>query len=202
MSAPAQPLNVLLVESDVPGHGELAHLLHSEGYNATTIQEPRRVVQEVRDGRYQMVILDLGSSQEEGVELLQDIRAIDGDLCVICMTDEPKVETAVATMKHRAFDYLQKPIEIDALRPVLDAAVRHHGLAVDPEERLNAAIGERIRARRHELSLTLKQVANRTGLSVSLISQIELGKSAASVMTLYKVAAALGVRVATFFETV
>jgi len=199
--AAAQPLNVLLVEPDVHNRGELAHLLNAEGYKATTLEEPRHAAQEVRKGRYQMVILDLGHSNEAGVELLQDIRSVDDDLCVICMTDEPSVETAVATMKHRAFDYLQKPVAIDALRPVLAAAVRHHGLAVDPEERLNSAIGERIRARRHDLSLTLKQVANRTGLSVSLISQIELGKSAASVMTLYKVAAALGVRVGSFFET-
>ncbi|MAE94277.1 MAG: two-component system response regulator [Deltaproteobacteria bacterium] len=200
--AGTQPLNVLVVEPDVQTRGQLAHFLHEEGYRATSLEEPRRIAHEVKNGRYQMVILDLGRPGEGGLDLLQDIRSVDDDLCVICMTDEPSVETAVATMKHRAFDYLEKPVVASALRPVLQAAVKEHGLAVDPEERLNLAIGERIRARRHELSLTLKQVANRTGLSVSLISQIELGKSAASVMTLYKVAAALGVRVAVFFEAV
>jgi transcriptional regulator with XRE-family HTH domain len=48
----------------------------------------------------------------------------------------------------------------------------------------------------------LKQLANRTGLSVSLISQIELGKSAASMSTLHKLAAALGTKMTYFFETV
>ncbi len=197
-----QSLNVLLVEPDPRSRGQLAHLLREEGYRTTAVEEPSRVAHEVKAGRYQMVILDLGRPETGGLDLLQDIRQVDDDLCVICMTDEPTVEAAVATMKHRAFDYLQKPVAIDALRPVLDAAVREHGLLVDPEERLNAAIGSRIRTRRHELALTLKQVANRTGLSVSLISQIELGKSAASVMTLYKVSAALGVRVGAFFEAV
>ena len=200
--ASATPLNVLLVESDHQTRGELASFLAQEGYSATSLDEPRNAAAFVKKGGYQMVLLDLGRPGDGGLDLLQDIRSVDDDLCVICMTDEPSVETAVATMKHRAFDYLEKPVAVDALRPVLAAAVREHGLAVDPEERLNAAIGARIRERRHELSLTLKQVANRTGLSVSLISQIELGKSAASVMTLYKVAAALGVRVATFFEGV
>jgi len=200
--ATAQSLNVLLVEPDIQTRGQLANLLHSEGYQATALEEPSRAPREVKDGRYQLVILDLGRPCDGGLDLLQDIRAVDDDLCVICMADEPSVETAVATMKHRAFDYLQKPVALDALKPVLEAAVKEHGLMVDPEERLNGAIGERIRTRRHELTLTLKQVANRTGLSVSLISQIELGKSAASVMTLHKVAAALGVRVGTFFETI
>ena len=118
------------------------------------------------------------------------------------MTDEPSVETAVATMKHRAFDYLEKPCPTEQLRNVMRAAIKEHGLLVDVEERLNEAVGERIRSRRHELGLTLKQVANRTGLSVSLISQIELGKSAASMSTLHKLATALGVPMTYFFETV
>ena len=44
-------------------------------------------------------------------------------------------------------------------------------------------------------------LANRTGLSVSLISQIELGKSAASMSTMHKLATALQVRMTYFFET-
>ena len=59
-----------------------------------------------------------------------------------------------------------------------------------------------IREHRKERSLTLKQLANRTGLSVSLISQIELGKSAASMSTLHKLATALQVKMTFFFETV
>ena len=54
----------------------------------------------------------------------------------------------------------------------------------------------------HELGLTLKQLANRTALSVSLISQIELGRSAASVLSLYKLATALDVPMAYFFQSV
>ncbi len=79
-------------------------------------------------------------------------------------------------------------------------AIRDKGLLVDLETRLNQVVGQRIRERRSSESLTLKQVANRTGLSVSLISQIELGKSAASVSTLRKLAAALGVTLSYLFD--
>ena len=75
------------------------------------------------------------------------------------------------------------------------------GLLVDLETHLNTEIGRRIRTQRHAAELTLKQLANRTGLSVSLISQIELGKSAASMSTMHKLGAALGVRMTYFFET-
>ncbi len=198
----AQPLSVLVADPDVETRDALSAFLLEEGFEATKLDDPSKAPGAIKDGRYQMVLLDLDEPGANGVELLQKIRSVDDDLCVICMTGKPSVETAVATMKHRAFDYLEKPFEIGELRPVLRDAIRQHGLLVNVEKRLNAMVGERARTRRHEMGLTLKQVANRTGLSVSLISQIELGKSAASVLTLYKLSTALGVKMTHFFETI
>jgi ribosome-binding protein aMBF1 (putative translation factor) len=105
-------------------------------------------------------------------------------------------------LKAQAFDYLPKPIAEEELHAVTEAAIREKGLLVDIEARLNQIVGARLRERRTEAGLTLKQLANRTGLSVSLISQIELGKSAASMSTLHKLATALQVKMTFFFETV
>ena len=105
-------------------------------------------------------------------------------------------------MKADAFDYLRKPFELEQLRQVVQRAIREKGLMVDAEERVNQLIGLKIRQLRKERSLTLKQLANKTALSVSLISQIELGKSAASVSTLRKLATALGVSMSYVFEGV
>ena len=118
------------------------------------------------------------------------------------MTGLASVEMAVATMKHQAFHYLQKPLDQEELEMVVDAAIREKGLLTDIETRLNTEVGGRIRECRKQHALTLKQLANRTGLSVSLISQIELGKSAASMSTLHKLATALQVKMTFFFETV
>jgi len=196
----AQPLSVLVADPDVETRDALSAFLCEEGFEPTELEDPSKAPGAIKDGRYQMVLLDLGEPGGDGVELLRKIRSVDDDLCVICMTGQPSVETAVATMKHRAFDYLKKPFEIGELRPVLREAIRQHGLLVKLEKRLNAMVGERTRSRRHQMGLTLKQIANRTGLSVSLISQIELGKSAASVLTLYKLSTALGVKMTYFFE--
>ncbi len=70
------------------------------------------------------------------------------------------------------------------------------------KQKLNLEVGERIRERRLMGGLTLKAIAAITGLSVSLISQIELGKSAASIQTLHKLSEALQVRMTYFFETI
>jgi transcriptional regulator with XRE-family HTH domain len=54
-------------------------------------------------------------------------------------------------------------------------------------------IGEQLRARRHERGLSLRQLADRLGVSPSLISQIERGRANPSVSTLYQLVAELDV---------
>ena len=195
-------LNVLVVDPDEGTVLELKDLLTQEGYRVQSNTDPNAVIEEIKHGAFQMVILDVSPPADPSLELLGRIRSADSDLCVITTTAMPTVDVAVRALKQQAFDYLQKPIEPQELKAVVDNAIREKGLLIDVETRLNQIVGSRLREQRTTAGLTLKQLANRTGLSVSLISQIELGKSAASMSTLYKLATALQVRMTFFFETV
>ena len=195
-------LNVLVVDRDDANVVELKDLLSAQGYQVQVESEPALVLEQLKSGKVQLVMLDVSPPADSGIELLQRIRAVDSDVCVITMTAMPSVDVAVRTLKCQAFDYLQKPLAEEEVCAVIDAAVREKGLLVDIETRLNQVVGTRLRAQRQGAGLTLKQLANRTGLSVSLISQIELGKSAASMSTLHKLATALQIKMTYFFETV
>jgi DNA-binding NtrC family response regulator len=196
-----QRLNVLVVDRDEATVIDLKDFLTREGYQAHVLTEPDRVVEEIKRGSFQMVVLDVSPPVDPAITLLEKIRAADSDICVISMTAAPTVDVAVRTLKSQAFDYLEKPLAEEEVRAVIQAAIREKGLLVDLESRLNQEVGRRLRERRTAEQLTLKQLANRTGLSVSLISQIELGKSAASMSTLHKLSTALQVRMTYFFET-
>ncbi len=195
-------LRVLVVDDDEDICLYLREFLTREGFKVQTVSKPAEALVEIRQGRHQIVLLDVVLPGVEGVELLRQVRAIDSDICVVVMTGYPSVQSAVDSMKAAAFDYLQKPFDLEQLRAVMDRAIREKGLVVDLEERVNQMLGARIRALRKGRSLTLRQLANKTALSVSLISQIELGKSAASVATLRKLAAALGVSLSVLFDGV
>jgi DNA-binding NtrC family response regulator len=193
-------LRVLVIDDDQDVCDYLEDFLGREGYRVSTLVKPIDALPEIKEGRYQIVLLDIRMPGLDGVQLLRQIRAIDSDICVIIMTAYPSVDSAIDTMKADAFDYLRKPFDNDQLRAVIKRAVREKGLMVDAEERVSTQLGAKIRTLRKERDLTLKQLANKTALSVSLISQIELGKSAASVSTLRKLAAALGVTMSYLFE--
>ncbi len=76
------------------------------------------------------------------------------------------------------------------------------GLLMDPDMWVNRLVGARIHTIRKERSMTLRQLAHKTALSVSLLSQIEVGKSSASISTLHKIAAALRVPLAYLLDGV
>jgi transcriptional regulator with XRE-family HTH domain len=67
-------------------------------------------------------------------------------------------------------------------------------------QKTDGGIGERLREIRHLRRRTLKAVAERADVSESFLSQVERGKASASVSSLTRIAAALGVSVADLFE--
>ncbi len=62
------------------------------------------------------------------------------------------------------------------------------------------ALGERLRALRQERELQQRQLADKAGLTPSMVSQIESGRLTPSLHTLGKLAAALGVPIAALFD--
>lgn len=201
MSNEKQPM-ILVVDRDEAATADLKGMLADIGYEAGVLCEPDRVVTELEQGQYRLVILDVSPGDPVGIAALRAIRCHDADLCVIATTGLASVEMAVETMKHQAFHYLQKPLDRGELEMVLAEAVKANGLVVNSDAHVNRAVGQQLRGCRREQKMTLKQLAGRTGRSVSLISQIELGKSAASVSTLNDLANALGMKIGYFFETV
>jgi transcriptional regulator with XRE-family HTH domain len=65
---------------------------------------------------------------------------------------------------------------------------------------LETELGERLRSIRHRRRATLKEVADRADISESFLSQIERGRAGASIATLQRIAAALGVGVPDLFQ--
>ena len=199
MTSPVQPVRVLVIDDDAAIRDLLETVLRRDGFDVTSLEDPTAADAEVRAGKYHLVLLDLMMPLQDGIETLRRIRKIDRDLAVVIITGYPSLDTAVQSMKLDALDYLRKPFTVEDLRAVVDRVLKKKGLSRTPEEQLHRVIGETIRALRKDRSLTLKQMAKRTGLSVSLLSQIERAESSASISSLYKIAVALDSRIQELF---
>lgn len=199
MSIELPPLRILIIDDDRAICEYMQTLLERDGYAVKVLSDPTAVTAELKRDEYHLVILDLMMPKRDGIEVLREIRKHDKDLAVVIFTGYPNLDTAVASMKLDAVDYVKKPFNVDEFREVIWRVMRKKGLSVTPEEELHKAIGETIRHHRKELNLTLKQMARRTGLSVSLLSQIERAETSASLSSLYKIAVGLQVKVRDLF---
>jgi DNA-binding NtrC family response regulator len=192
-----------LVVDDDPDSCELLRLiLEREGYLVSAVTDPKQVEPLLKKQQIHLAIVDLrlnDQSGQSGLDVAEVIRAHDSDCAVLLVTGFATLDSAVAALRTGVADYLRKPVRADEVLSAVRRALSAKGLALLPEEELHRNIGTTVRELRQKRKLTLRQLSNRTGLSVSLLSQIERAESAASVSSLYKIAHALRVRLPELF---
>lgn len=190
---------MLVIDDDADILEYLQDFLLAEGFEVTTLSDPTAAVERIRDEVFHLVVLDLMMPRISGLDLLAQIRAVDDDIAVIILTGYPTLDTATASIQHDVSAYIHKPFTPADFREVITRIAKKKGLVLRREDELHAAIGRQIRDLRKSRGLTLKQMARRTNLSVSLLSQIERAESSASVSSLFKVATALDVTLTDLF---
>lgn len=195
----AVSINILIIDDDEDICEYMRTLLTASGYVVETLSDPTLAADRVRSEEYHLLIVDLMMPRMDGIELIKEIRRADSDVAIVVFTGYPSVETAVEALKLNVSDYIKKPFDVDEFREKIAEVLRRKGLNLNPEAELHRTIGFNIRRIRKEKELTLKQLARRTSLSVSLLSQIERAESSASVSSLYKIAVALGVKLTVLF---
>ena len=191
-------IKVLVIDDDQGCLDVMSNFLKMAGYHVTGIPDPTAAIDHLKKDNYHVAVLDIQMDPIDGVALLREIRQHDRDVGVILITAFGSLETAREAVRLHADDYLLKD-EVEKLPGAVAKILKKKGVLIDPEVQLHQNIGTTIRQRRSELELTLRHLARRSGLSVSLISQIERAESSASVSSLFKIARALGLNMADLF---
>ena len=195
-------IRILVVDDDQDSVELVEKILKKDGYRVQTLTDGRKVDEEIRKNDIHLAVVDLKMPDISGLDVVDMIRHHDSDVAVILMTGYATLDSAVSALRGGVVDYLRKPVREDELLGAVRRALAAKGLALLPEEELHRNIGSAIRDLRKKRTLTLKQLAKRTGLSVSLLSQIERAESSASVTSLYKIAHALKIRLPELFSRV
>ncbi len=191
---------ILIIDDDKDICDFMETFLKGEGYQVRTLQDTRGLIDIVRKGGFHMIVVDLMMPGVYGLDLIKDIQKVDSEASIVVFTGYPSLETALESLKLEVFDYIKKPFSPTEFKEVIRRIVKKKGLLTDPEEMLHRAIGAKIRIQRKKKKLTLKHISNRTGLSVSLLSQIERAESSASLSSLYKIANALDTKLQYLFR--
>ncbi len=124
---------ILVVEDDTTIRLTLRDVLGKQGYRVDLAEDGAASLARFRANSYALVMLDLRLPDMHGLDVLRAMRESDPEALVVVMTAYPEVRTAVDCVKAGAYDYLNKPFELDDLKEVVRRALETRRLRLEVE---------------------------------------------------------------------
>jgi DNA-binding NtrC family response regulator len=116
---------ILVIDDDEYIRIGCARILAKEGWSATCAGDGDQGLKEIRTKSYDAVLLDLLMPGMSGMDVLNQILALDPSLPVIIMTGSATAGFAADIMQRGACDCVAKPFTPDELRAVVRKAVKN-----------------------------------------------------------------------------
>ena len=170
-------MRVLVVEDDRMIAKGLHTALKQDGYAVDGVSDGRSAAAALRSSRFDVVLLDLGLPERDGLEVLRELRARGDATPVIIVTARDDVQNRIQGLDAGADDYIVKPFDLDEvaarMRSVLrraagrgDPRIRHRGITLDPVSHAVERDGEAVVLSAHEFSV-LEALLQRPGTVLS-----------------------------------
>jgi DNA-binding response OmpR family regulator len=198
----ASEVRILVLDDDQAICRVMQAALAPSDFKVDAVSEPTEMESALHSQPYHVIILDYVIPGLEPHQVLEWVRQYQSEASIIVVTAYPSVDSALNCLRARTYDYLTKPFQIVALQKTVTRCLESKGLLRMSESALRESLGAAIRERRKTMGLTLAQMAQRTGVSLGYLSQIELGKNSASIETLYRITLGLGMKMSELFQTV
>lgn len=109
----------------------ISDILSPLGYKTLEAGDGETALLKVMQEKPNVVILDINIPKKDGLTVLKEIKAISNDIPVIIFTAFGTSERAIKAMKLGAFDYLEKPFELDEFTLVIDRAYEYNKLLTE-----------------------------------------------------------------------
>ena len=155
-------MRILIVDDEKNIRLLLSTALEAMHHEVSLASSRSSTIEALNRSSFDAMLLDLRLSQENGLDLLDEILRLSPRVAVILVTAYASIETAVEAMRRGAFDYLPKPCTPDHLRQVL--------ARVEKNRRLENRITELescIRSESPEIDLTTQSTVMQRSLDIA-----------------------------------
>ena len=119
---------ILVVDDDVALCETLKEGLTPKGFDVVTAHTTAEALEAHERYDIQTVVTDLQLGEEDGLELCRRLNELAPELPVVVITAFGSMDAAIAAIRTGAYDFINKPIDVDALSLVADRAVGHYRL--------------------------------------------------------------------------
>jgi two-component system, NtrC family, response regulator AtoC len=125
---------ILLVDDESKILNALAAAVRADGHEAVAVSDPREAQRLLSHRPFDVLVVDNLMPELGGLDLIRELVATTSPSeipQIVMMTAHATLESAIEAMRLGAFDYLQKPFEIDELLVVVNRALDHQRLRTE-----------------------------------------------------------------------
>ena len=119
---------ILFVDDDQQILSIVEQFLTRCGFHVTTESNGLKAIEMVKEDHYSVVFSDLIMPELSGMELLKQIKTISPETEVIIVSGYGTIESALEAMKMGSYDFLQKPINFDRFKILIDRIIEKQKL--------------------------------------------------------------------------
>src|SRR5271168_866009 len=111
---------------------QVGHVFRAPAHRVVIARTGSEGLERVADARPDVILLDLRLPDQSGLDVLKQLRRIDARIPVVLVTVVRSAESAIEAMRHGAYDYLLKPLDLQQLDRVIGEALRVARLMREP----------------------------------------------------------------------
>ncbi len=106
---------ILIVDDDKSIRKTLRDILEFEKYEIDEAGDGLECVVKIKQNNYDVIIMDVKMPRMDGMEAIEKVQSINPELPVIMISGHGNIDTAVESVKKGAFDFIQKPPDLNRL---------------------------------------------------------------------------------------
>ncbi|MGQ9575370.1 MAG: sigma-54-dependent transcriptional regulator [Thermoguttaceae bacterium] len=116
---------VLVVDDHAQARESMADILRRAGHRVDCCSSAAEALQAIQQDAFDCIVTDLKMPGMNGVEFIAHLEQRRYGAQVVMVTAHASIATAVEAMRHGAFDYIEKPFDVEKLEQLVCQAIRH-----------------------------------------------------------------------------
>ena len=120
--------NILIVDDDEDTATLLRDSLRKRGFDVEAVNSAQQCLEHLRTDSTDVVVTDVQMTGMSGIDLCLELRQRYPDLLTLVLTGQGGLETAIAAIRAGAYDFITKPVKVDALAIAVQRALEHLNL--------------------------------------------------------------------------
>src|SRR5690554_2852110 len=106
---------ILVIDDERSIRNTLKDILEYEKYNVDLAEDGKKGLEMVKNTEYQIILCDIKMPGMDGIEVLEQLNTVAPDSPVVMISGHGNIDTAVESIKKGAYDFIEKPLDLNRL---------------------------------------------------------------------------------------